>query len=166
MNFGNNTFSRSAVLANQVDRSNSRYSISLPIPANASWATVVISSSNGAATDQCFVVQNGALAIGAAQELSKNLLQNGGFENQLIDWELCSGDESADFSNNAHLGERSVAIDNGNCVYQEVTVEPGADWGLAIAAFRSFCWKSWKLAPVPMISTVLAVPHLLVVCMR
>lgn len=131
LTFGNNTFNRTVEVTHQIDRSSSRYSIALPIWENADWATVQLSSTEGAATDHCYVVQSGTLAIGAAAELAQqNLLQNGGFENVLTDWELCAGHDSADFSTDAHLGGQSIAISDGNCVYQEVKVNVGVDYAL------------------------------------
>lgn len=127
LNFGNDTFNRSVDVTHQSDSSGSRYSIPLPIAQDATWATVLLSSSDGAATDHCYVVQSGTLAIGAAEELTQNLLQNGGFENVLTDWELCAGHDSADFSSEAHLGEKAMEISDGNCIYQEVRVETGAE---------------------------------------
>lgn len=130
LNYGNDTYSRSVDVDHQVNRANSRYAIDLAIRDDATWASVILTSSDGAATDHCYVVQNGALSIGAAQEIDLNLLHNGGFENVLTDWELCAGSESADFSNNSHLGEQALQVDNGNCVYQEVLVKPGVEYTL------------------------------------
>jgi len=90
------------------------------------------------------VIQSGTLSIGAAEEtqsLNDNLLQNGGFENVLTDWELCTGDRESIFSNDAHLGAQSIQIGDGNCVYQEVLADPGLEYDLdcfaLTAAFKS-----------------------------
>ena len=132
LNYGNNTFSRSVDVAHVVNEVNNRYSIDLPVGSDATWASVVLTSSNGANTSHCYVVQNGSLAIGAAEaeQSGRNLLQNGGFENVLTDWELCTGDSTGTFSNDAHLGAQSIQIEDGNCVYQEVAAMPGVNYEL------------------------------------
>ncbi len=133
LNYGNNTFSRSVQVPHQINTENERYSISLPISNDANWASVVLSSTNGASTSHCYVVQSGTLSIGAAEEaqsISRNLLQNGGFENVLTDWELCTGESAGTFSNDAHLGAQSIQISDGNCVYQEVVADPGVEYNL------------------------------------
>jgi len=133
LNYGNNTFSRSVPVPHQINAQNNRYTIDLPIGDDANWASVVLSSSEGASTNHCYVVQSGTLSIGAAEEqgsIVKNLLQNGGFENELTDWELCAGEDAGTFSNDAHLGAQSIQIGDGNCVYQEVVADPGAEFNL------------------------------------
>lgn len=137
LNFGNETFTRSVEVPHQINPDNNRYSINLPVWDNAKWATVVISSSEGAKTDHCYVVQSGSLSIGAAEEADNNLLQNGGFENALTDWELCTGQSTATFSNDSHLGAQSIQIGDGNCVYQEVAADPGVEYELDCYARHS-----------------------------
>ena len=133
LNFGTNTFSRSVDIPHVVNADGNRYSINLPIGNDANWASVVLSSNDGASTNHCYVLQTGTLSIGAAEEnqsINSNLLQNGGFENVLTDWELCSGDSAGAFSNDAHLGAQSLQIGDGNCVYQEVIADPGVEYEL------------------------------------
>ncbi len=130
LQFGSNRFSRSVGVNHQVNRNGNRYTIALPIWENATSATVVFSSSDGAATDHCYIVQSGSLAIGAAEDAKRNLLQNGGFENALTDWELCAGVDSAEFSSDAHLGEQAIAVGDGNCVYQEISADASVDYSL------------------------------------
>ena len=133
LNYGTNTFSRSVEVPHVVNPENNRYSIHLPVGNDANWASVILTSTDGATTNHCYVVQSGTLSIGAAEEtqsLSSNLLQNGGFENVLTDWELCTGDSASIFSNDAHLGAQSIQIGDGNCVYQEVIADPGVEYDL------------------------------------
>ena len=129
LSYGADTFARVKDLNHNVSADGDTYTIELPIANNATWASLVLSSTSGAPTDHCNVIQSGDLLIGAAEEeLDKNLLQNGGFEASLTDWELCAADSTSDFSDDAYEGLRALNVAEGNCVFQEIAIDAGLEY--------------------------------------
>lgn len=130
VNHGNDTVTRAVNVDHVVNPFGDTYTLPLPISDSATWASVVLSSTDFASTNHCVVVQGGQLQIGAALDLNNNLLQNGSFEADLTDWEQCADDTSVSFSEVAHEGLRSISVGNGNCIYQEVSVDEGVEYKL------------------------------------
>ena len=136
LTYGNDSFSRVIDVAHAINPIGNTYSIPLPIADDATYASVVLTSGHGAATSHCVVLQSGSLNIGAAEDQAeKNLIQNGGFESPLSDWETCSG--TAAFTSDAFADAQAVSIDDGNCVYQEIAIDAGNEYLFSCQARHS-----------------------------
>lgn len=64
-----------------------------------------------------------------------NLLVNGGFEADKDSWIACSAANLSQVSNTSSHGEKALRQSNGACLYQEISVTPGATYTLSCDAF-------------------------------
>lgn len=100
------------------------YTIPIIIDDDATWAIITLQSETET-TPECVVISSGGLQIGAAtSSLSSGLLHNGSFESDITDWQFCQQDSSQLSTENTHQGATAAQISNGNCLYQEIEIEP------------------------------------------
>jgi len=127
LNYGSSTYGRSVPVAlTSASNDGVVLTLPLPIPAEATWGSIMVTSTDGTPTDECVVQQSGGLDFGAAEALQNpNLLYGGDFENAITDWEVCANDATVGLSDDALEGESALEVSNGNCAYQEIAVDAG-----------------------------------------
>ncbi len=104
------------------------YTIPIIIDDDATWATITLQSDTES-TPECVVISSGGLQIGAATSSSSGgLLHNGSFETNITDWQFCQPESSQLNTDNTHQGATAAQISNGNCLYQEVEIDPGSSY--------------------------------------
>ncbi|OED39997.1 hypothetical protein AB833_12445 [Chromatiales bacterium (ex Bugula neritina AB1)] len=132
LSYGSNTQSTTRNLGIAGRNSAQTFAVPLPVDEGSSWGAVILNSAVNQLQDDCVILKTDGLALAAANDSEQfGLLQNGGFEQPITDWEFCSDDPSVLFSFDAHRGTRSLEVSDNNCVYQEVAVEAGKSYRLA-----------------------------------
>ncbi len=66
-----------------------------------------------------------------------NLLTNGGFESDKSGWIACAADNLSQISSQSHRGNQALFQSAGACLYQEVSVIPGATYTLTCDAMTA-----------------------------
>jgi hypothetical protein len=108
-----------------------RKSIPVVIPDDANWASIT-STTESQQLAACYVLSEGGLALSAAFDQNRyGLLYNGGFEASITDWEFCTTESITEQS---YEGARAARIEDGNCVFQEVDIEPGQELNMTCHA--------------------------------
>ncbi|MEM7257616.1 MAG: carbohydrate binding domain-containing protein, partial [Pseudomonadota bacterium] len=133
LNFGNTEYGTVENLHVDSVVNNPTQNISLNIPDNATWASLTLET-DSANLAACTMFSEGGLPTSAAFDQERyGLLYNGGFEASITDWEFCSEEGTAD---NAFEGSRAASIDSGNCVFQEVEIEPEQQYTMSCHALN------------------------------
>lgn len=137
LSYGNTENSTAENVVNTGSRTADGYDIPLNVADDATWASINISSDTNFIPN-CTLLSEGGLQFGAAnQDITDNLLYNGGFESAITDWRFCEDDTTGLFSTDAQEGSRAVEIMNGNCVFQEVEITAGESYTMSCQAYNN-----------------------------
>ncbi len=108
--------------------------ISLNIPDDSTWASVTLSTDT-ANLASCVLLSKGGLPLSSALDQNRyGLLYNGGFELSITDWEFCAEEST---SESAYEGSRAASVESGNCVFQEVEIEPDQSYTMVCHALSN-----------------------------
>ncbi len=110
------------------------YAMTLSAPEDARYALALIYSEDNMLVDNCNLV--------AASEPEPepeppviNLLNNGGFESDLLSWQSCANPNALSISEDTSEGNKALAIAGGTgCLYQELPATAGKRYSLACDA--------------------------------
>ena len=105
--------------------------ISLPVPDDATWATVTITSRSDQIPSCALISVGGNPFSAALNGNAGGLLHNGDFESSISDWQFCTQES---LTEEAHNGLQAASIESGNCVFQEVEVEAGKTYEMSCYA--------------------------------
>ena len=113
---------------------NPTQNIYLNIPDDSTWASVTLTTAS-ANLASCVLLSKGGLSLSSALDQNRyGLLYNGGFEASITDWEFCVEEST---SAEAYEGAKAAGIENSNCVFQEVEIEPGHEYTMTCYALSS-----------------------------
>ena len=97
-------------------------------PANTQIGAVTLYSEDNTVFDNCSVV------FSTNPPVQPSLIQNGGFESSLSDWNSCSNTGITQIVSDSVQGSNAIQISGGDCVYQEFDVTAGANYSLSCDA--------------------------------
>ncbi len=117
----------------------SQYSEVGAAPENTVYGLAVLYSEDNTSFDNCVLRPLDATTPepNPTPQPAANLLNNGGFENDLANWSSCAATSLVDVSSDASDGSKSIVVNNGGCLYQEFSVESGRSYKLECKAKRT-----------------------------